>query len=193
MALTDIFIVLDLDGKPSGRAIVRFGSPSSAREAMRQMAGGKRLMCGSLDRWPNEPPKARHIVVRPLRSQERGLALGPSENILGPSLAVFPVGHAALEVVRCRSIPVEAATETNTALQMRNFPRAWVYPQVLQGKAVSLLTKFGELDGAPVIEWSMSGVTATVRFKDASKAWEAVTRLNDVDNWTPEEKQATGH
>ena len=62
-----------------------------------------------------------------------------------------------------------------------------------QGKAVNLSTKFGELDGAPVIEWSMSGVTATVRFKDASKTREAVTRLNDVDNWTPEEKQATGH
>lgn len=92
-------VVLGMDGRPSGRAVVDFGGHKAALQALLALDGGRRIVCGSIDEWPFEPPKERLILARPLRRQE--LKLGPQpEGGGGPSLAPFPPDAQAMAVLR---------------------------------------------------------------------------------------------
>lgn len=98
----ELWVVLGLDGRPAGRAVADFGSRDLARHALQAFAGGRRLVCGSRDHWPYEPPWERLVLVRPLRHQERVLLRRPTVagEASGPGLAPFPRGAAELEVLR---------------------------------------------------------------------------------------------
>lgn len=96
-------VVLGLDGRPTGRAVVDFGSHEAAHGSLRAFDGGKRIICGSLDSWPFEPPKERLILVRPLRRQELALLGRPVPETGsggGPALAAFPADAQELAVLR---------------------------------------------------------------------------------------------
>jgi len=94
-------IVLGMDGKPSGRALVDFGSHEAAGRALTALDGGRRIVCGTLDTWPFEHPKERLILARPLREQERLLRRRDEGEVrAGPALAPFPADAAQLEVIR---------------------------------------------------------------------------------------------
>jgi len=94
-------IVLGMDGKPSGRALVDFGDHAAAAKALQALDGGRRIVCGTLDTWPFEHPKERLILARPLREQERSLKRRPEgDHSTGPALAPFPMDAAELEVIR---------------------------------------------------------------------------------------------
>lgn len=98
-------IVLGLDGKPSGRAVVDFGCHDVALQALSALSGGHRLVCGSLDSWPYEHPRERQILARPLRAQERSLLnLPPPPVGEGPALARFPESRGALDGLRKRRV-----------------------------------------------------------------------------------------
>jgi len=92
-------VVLGLDGRPSGRAVVDFGSHEAAVQALLALDGGRRLVCGSMDAWPYEAPKERLILMRPLRRQELRLKRQGEEGG-GPALAPFPADAQALAVFR---------------------------------------------------------------------------------------------
>jgi len=92
-------VVLGMDGRPTGRAIADFGSHEAAVQALRALDGGRRIVCGSVDNWPYEPPKERLILARPLRRQELCLERQREEGA-GPALADFPEDAQAMTVLR---------------------------------------------------------------------------------------------
>jgi len=98
----DLQVVLGMDGRPSGRAVVDFRDHKAAIQALSALDGGRRIVVGSVDTWPFEPPKERLVLARPLRRQElrlprRGPEAGPGG---GPGLAPFPADAQALAVFR---------------------------------------------------------------------------------------------
>lgn len=94
-------VVLGMDGRPSGRAVVDFGSHEAAVVALHALDGGRRIVCGSLESWPYER-KERLILARPLRRQELMLLGRPVPELggSGPALAPFPADGQALAAFR---------------------------------------------------------------------------------------------
>merc|ERR1712232_689686 len=94
------------DGRPSGRAVMDFGSRDVAARALKALQGGKRLLTGSTEYYPFEGPKERLILVRPLRYKELSLLsqplISPTSGGLpqGPGLAPFPANVDALTSMR---------------------------------------------------------------------------------------------
>merc|ERR1712232_1539190 len=61
---SSLSVVLGNDGRPTGRAVMDFGSRELAAKALQAFDGGKRIACGSTAYWPFEPPKERLVLVR---------------------------------------------------------------------------------------------------------------------------------
>lgn len=95
-----LLVVLGMDGRPTGRAVVDFGNHQAAVQALRALDGGRRIVCGSLDSWPFEYPKERLVLARPLRRQERCLHVVGEGGAGGPALAPFPPDAEALTRLR---------------------------------------------------------------------------------------------
>lgn len=85
-------IVLGMDGRPSGRAIIDFGFHAVLVEFMRAFDGGRTIVCGK------DPPSERLVLARPLRRRERMLLAKASG--VGLSPAPFPADGTALAVLR---------------------------------------------------------------------------------------------
>eukprot|EP00928_Gymnodinium_smaydae_P089655 TRINITY_DN73582_c0_g1_i1.p1 TRINITY_DN73582_c0_g1~~TRINITY_DN73582_c0_g1_i1.p1 ORF type:complete len:659 (+),score=92.46 TRINITY_DN73582_c0_g1_i1:90-2066(+) len=99
-----LWLVLGLDGRPSGRAVVDLACHDEATSALKTLAGGKCLTCGTVDTWPFEPPRERLILTRPLRRQEfvlkRQTSIVPDG--MGAALVPFPADADSLAVLRGR-------------------------------------------------------------------------------------------
>merc|ERR1719277_2919894 len=104
-----LHIALGLDGKPTGRAIVDFGCHDVALQAYSAFTFGRVMVAGRPDEWPNEEPKERLILARPLRLQERMLLDVPrSAEGQGPRIAPFPDDARALSALLGRRDRPEA-------------------------------------------------------------------------------------
>lgn len=97
-----IWIVLGMDLRPSGRAIIDFGSHDAAARALSRLDGGRRMLCGSVSRWPFEAPRERLVLARPLRQQERAVPRQRRVDAggVGPLVAPFPWDATALDGTR---------------------------------------------------------------------------------------------
>jgi len=105
-------VILGLDGRPSGRAVVEFPSQAAAQKALQALDGGQRLTCGSFDYWPFEAPKERLILARPVRAHELRLPRAKPEalavgGVRGPILAAFPVDPEAMDLLRQNGQPIK--------------------------------------------------------------------------------------
>jgi len=76
-------LILGLDGRASGRAIVNFGSHETAVDALEKLRGGRVMVCSQTQRL---------ILARPLREREWGL---PDDSIIP-----FPPDARALAALR---------------------------------------------------------------------------------------------
>lgn len=87
LAADKLSVVLGLDGRPSGRAVVDFGSHKQASLALRKLGDGMVLVCGDSPATRSE----RLVLTRPLRREERELIAGPvGAGVAAGSVAPFP-------------------------------------------------------------------------------------------------------
>lgn len=91
-------VVLGMDGRPCGRAVVDFGSHEVAAQALDALDGGRVFVCGSTPSTHCE----RLLLARPLRRDEQELSFNsswvPGSTGLAsrPMLAPFPTDTALL-------------------------------------------------------------------------------------------------
>ncbi|CAK0885488.1 unnamed protein product [Prorocentrum cordatum] len=91
-----VFVVLGMDGRPTGRAVVQFGTAADAAEALRVLRGGKVLACPD----PNSGAIIERLVLaRPVRRDEWELPVRGAEDgriPAGKALAPFAADAAEL-------------------------------------------------------------------------------------------------